>query len=130
MLDRSVCIAQELAFDDAGMGAITITLGDTPGMDGQYVCLEEGRFWHSGRSCPPHLLTAVCELEDLLVLIFSGSETVLVPKPGRCKTAQNLSGLVTRESGQVRESAQCRNPPQACYMYCNCVPGSPRALSR
>ena len=42
-------MCQGLAFDDAGTGAITITLGDTPGIDGQNACLEEGEFWHNGR---------------------------------------------------------------------------------
>ncbi|KAJ1471548.1 hypothetical protein T484DRAFT_1843661 [Baffinella frigidus] len=41
------CLGQEL--HDAGTGAITITLGDTPGIAGQNACLNAGEFWHDGR---------------------------------------------------------------------------------
>lgn len=86
MLNRSVCIAKEISFDDAGTGAITITLGDTPGIDRQNVCLEEGEFWHNDRLWASRPRTTVCELEDLLELFLCGLETVLVPEPGRCRT--------------------------------------------
>ena len=61
MLDRSMCIAKELSFDDAGTGAITITLGDAPGTDGPNGCLEEDEFWHNGRLWASRPCTTVYE---------------------------------------------------------------------
>ena len=68
MPDRSVCLVQERAFDDAGTGAITITLGDTPAIHGQKVCSKEGEFWHNDRLWASRRCTTVYELEVLLVL--------------------------------------------------------------
>jgi len=48
MLDRSMSL-QGVPFDDAGTGAITVMLGDTPRMDGQNGCLEKCAFWRNGR---------------------------------------------------------------------------------
>ena len=67
MPDRSMCLAERV-FDDAGTGAITITLGDTPAISGQQVCLKEGEFWHDNRLWASHPCTPVCEMKVLLVM--------------------------------------------------------------
>jgi len=61
-------MCQGLAFDDAGTGAITIKLGDTPEIHGQNVCLKEGEFWHDNRLWASRPCTTLCELEVFLIL--------------------------------------------------------------
>ena len=58
-----MCLVQGRAFDDAGTGAITITLGDTPAIHGQKACLKEGEFWHNDRLWASHPCTTVFELQ-------------------------------------------------------------------
>jgi hypothetical protein len=62
-----MCLA-ERAFDDAGTGAITITLGDTAAISRQQVCLTEGEFWHDNRLWASHPCTPVCHLKVLLAM--------------------------------------------------------------